>query len=127
MTVMRSPLGRARGLGSAKSGLASFLALRITAIALVPLLLWFVTAVIRLSGADHDGLRNFLGEPGNAAAFVLLILAAFHHAQLGIQEVIVDYVHGKAAQTALLLGVRFLAALMAVFLVLSVIKLGFGV
>ncbi|TAN44993.1 MAG: succinate dehydrogenase, hydrophobic membrane anchor protein [Rhodospirillales bacterium] len=127
MTTLRSPLGRARGLGSAKSGLASFLSLRIAAIALIPLCLWFVVAAIRLMGADHDALREFLGQPGNAAAFVLLILAAFHHARLGMEEVIVDYVHAKAAQISLLLGVRFLAALLAAFLVLAVVKLGFGV
>lgn len=127
MTSMRSALGRARGLGSAKTGLASFMALRVTAIALVPLCLWFVVCVIRLAGADHDTLREFLGNPGNAAMMAALILAGFYHAALGLQEVIVDYVHGKACQIALLLSVKFLSALLALFLVLSIVKLGFGV
>ncbi len=127
MTIMRSPLGRARGLGSAKEGLASFMALRVTAIALIPLCLWFVVSVIRLMGADYDALREFLGSPGNATLFSLLILAAFYHGWLGLQEVIVDYVHAKPAQIALLLFVKFLAAALSVFLVLSIVKLGFGV
>jgi succinate dehydrogenase / fumarate reductase membrane anchor subunit len=127
MAIMRSPLGRARGLGSAKEGLAAFLALRVTAIALVPLCLWFVISVIRLMGADHDRLREFLGNPGNASLFILLILAGFYHAMLGLQEVIVDYVHAKKSQIVLLLLVKFGCAALAVFLSLAVVKLGFGV
>lgn len=127
MTIMRSPLGRARGLGSAKEGLASFLALRVAAIALVPLCLWFVVSVIRLIGADHDQLREFLGNPGNAALMTLFILAGFYHAYLGVLEVVVDYVHCKMGLVFTLLLVKFLAAALAAFLVLSVVKLGFGV
>ncbi|CAA6606456.1 Succinate dehydrogenase, hydrophobic anchor subunit [Rhodospirillaceae bacterium LM-1] len=127
MTTMRSPLGRARGLGSAKEGLASFMALRVTAIALIPLCLWFVASVISLMGADYDTLREFLGSPVNATLFSLLILAGFYHGLLGLQEVIVDYVHAKPVQIVLLLLVKFLAASLSVFLVLSIVKLGFGV
>jgi succinate dehydrogenase / fumarate reductase membrane anchor subunit len=127
MSIMRSPLGRARGLGSAKEGLAAFMALRITAIALVPLCLWFVVSAIRLIGADHDHLREFLGNPGNAALFILFILAGFYHATLGLQEVITDYVHAKKALIASLLLVKFLSGTLAVFLTLAVVKLGFGV
>ena len=127
MTTMRSPLGRARGLGSAKEGLASFMVLRVTAIALIPLCLWFVASVISLMGADYDSLREFLGSPVNATLFSLLILAGFYHGLLGLQEVIVDYVHAKPVQIVLLLLVKFLAASLSVFLVLSIVKLGFGV
>lgn len=127
MTIMRSPLGRARGLGSAKEGLAAFLALRITAIALVPLTFWFAFSVIRLAGADYDQLREFLGNPGNAALMTLFILAGFYHALLGMQEVIVDYVHCKRGLVLSLLLIKLLAAALAAFLVLSVVKLGFGV
>lgn len=127
MKVMRSSLGQARGMGSAKDGLAAFLALRLSALALIPLCLWFVVALIRLMGADHDGLREFLGNPGNAALFALLIIASFYHAHLGMQEVIVDYVHSKPVQIALLLFVKFLAAALSVFLLLAIVKLGFGV
>ncbi|MBI4967668.1 MAG: succinate dehydrogenase, hydrophobic membrane anchor protein [Rhodospirillales bacterium] len=127
MTSLRSPLGHARGLGSAKEGVAHWWAQRLTAVALVPLCLWFVISVIRLAGADLPVLQGWLASPGNAALMVLLILAVFHHAQLGLQVVIEDYVHCEAKKIVGIVAVKFLAAVLAVFLVLSVIKIGFGV
>ena len=81
----------------------------------------------RLAGADHDALREFLGNPGNAALMSLFVLASIYHGLLGMQEVIVDYVHCKKGLVLSLLLIKFLAAALAAFLVLSVIKLGFGV
>jgi succinate dehydrogenase / fumarate reductase membrane anchor subunit len=126
MSSLRSPLGRARGLGSAKEGVAHWWAQRLTAVALVPLCLWFVISVIGLAGADLPILEGWLNKPGNATLLVLLILVVFHHAQLGLQVVIEDYVHCEAKKVAAIAAVKFLAAALAVFLVLSVIKIGFG-
>ncbi len=125
--MMRTPLGRVRGLGSAKEGTAHWWAQRMTAVALVPLVLWLAFSVIRLAGADYDSLRGWLGMPGNATMMALFVIAAFHHAQLGLQVVIEDYVSCEAKKIALLLLVKFAAVGLSVFILLSIIKLGFGV
>src|SRR5438270_6324665 len=89
---MRSPLGRAIGLGSAKEGVEHWWALRLTSIALVPLVLWFVIAVIALAGADRALLVDWIRHPVPAVLLVLLLATTFHHSALGLQVVIEDYV-----------------------------------
>ena len=78
---LRSPLGRAIGLGSAKEGVEHWLAQRVTAVALVPLALWFVIAVIGLVGADFDTVQAWVGRPLPAILLVLLLIATFYHAR----------------------------------------------
>src|SRR4029077_16355347 len=90
---MRSPLGRAIGLGSAKEGVNHWWAQRVTALALVPLTLWFVIAVIGLIGADRQALGAWLHNPVAAMLMILLLVATFYHAALGLQVVIEDYVY----------------------------------
>src|SRR5215467_5939885 len=92
---MRSPLGRAIGLGSAKEGVDHWWAQRITAIALVPLSLWFVSAAIGLVGADLDTVQNWIGLPLPAILLILLLIGMFYHLSLGLQVVIEDYVHSE--------------------------------
>lgn len=123
---MRSDLARVRGLGSAKEGTATWWAQRLTAIALVPLTLWFVVSAIALVGADLGDFREWLGVHGNALLMVLFVLALFHHAQLGVVEVIEDYVHGHGAKIASLIAVKFAAALFAASSVLAVLAVGYG-
>ena len=89
---MKSPLGRARGLGSAKEGAGHWTAQRVTAIFLVPLSLWFAVAVIGLSHADYATFKGWMGNPGNSALMLLTVFAVLYHAQLGVQVVIEDYV-----------------------------------
>ena len=103
---MRSPLGRAIGLGSAKEGVEHWWAQRVTAIALVPLVLWFVIAVIGLAGADVDDRRIGSANPMPAVLLVLLLIATFYHAALGLQVVIEDYVHSEPASSACLIVMR---------------------
>src|ERR1700739_4247412 len=90
---MRSPLGRAIGLGSAKEGVEHWWAQRLTAIALIPLSLWFVSAVIGLAGGDLETMQNWVALPLPAILLVLLLIATFYHLSLGLQVVIDDYVH----------------------------------
>lgn len=123
---MRSDLARARGLGSAKEGTAHWWALRITAIALVPLTLWFIVSAIVLAGADFAEFKAWLGIHGNGVLMVLFVLALFHHAQLGVQEVIEDYVPGHAAKVASIVAVKFVAALLAASSVLAVLRVSFA-
>lgn len=121
MTELRSSLGRARGLGSAKEGVGHWWAQRVTAIALVPLAIWFVVAMISLIGADLATFEEWIGMFGNALLMILTVLVLFYHAHLGMQVVIEDYVHGEAPRVATLLIVKFVLASLAASCVLAVV------
>jgi succinate dehydrogenase / fumarate reductase membrane anchor subunit len=122
--VMRSQLGRARGLGAAKSGAAHWWAQRVTAIALVPLTLWFVCAALRLVGTSHAEMLAWIGAPIPVVLFIALVLATFYHLALGLQVVIEDYVHGEAARLATLLVTKGVILLLALTCLVSILKLG---
>ncbi len=123
---LRSPLGRARGLGSAKSGTQHWWAQRLTAIALVPLTIWFVIAMVAATGSDYTTARAFIGNPVTAVLLILLIAATFHHAQLGLQVVIEDYVHTKSVEIALLLAIKGAAIVLALAAIFAVLSIAFG-
>ena len=90
---MRSPLGRALGLGSAKGGTDHWWAQRVTAVALIPLIGWAVFSLLMLGRLDHDALVQWIDRPINTIALLLLLGTLFYHSELGIQVVIEDYVH----------------------------------
>jgi len=122
--IMRSQLGRARGLGAAKSGAAQWWAQRVTAIALIPLSLWFVCAALRLVGASHAEMLAWIGAPIPVVLFIALVLANFYHLALGLQVVIEDYVHGESARLATLLVTKGVVFLLALTCLISILKLG---
>ena len=101
---LRTPLGKVRGLGAARDGTGHWWAQRVTAIALVPLVIWFMVAMIGLLGADYDTVRAWLGRPLVSVLLLLLLGAVFYHARLGLNVVIEDYVHGKARHLAPLIA-----------------------
>ena len=123
---MRSSLGRVQGLGSAKEGVGHWWAQRLTSVALVPLVLWFMFSVVFLADADHAIFKSWVGSFGNGLLLVLLIVALFHHAQLGLQVVIEDYVHGERAKMALLIAVKFTFFFLGAASVSAVLHLAFG-
>ena len=118
---LRSSLGRVRGLGSAKEGVGHWWAQRVTAIALVPLSIWFVVAVISLIGSDYAEYQAWIGQFGNALLMILTAMVMFYHAHLGMQVVIEDYVHGEGARVVTLLLVKFVLAVLAASCVLAVV------
>jgi succinate dehydrogenase membrane anchor subunit len=122
---LRSPLGRAIGLGSAKEGVGHWWAQRVSSIALVPLALWFVISVIGLAGADLDTVVTWLDNPVAAVLFVLLIAATFYHGALGLQVVIEDYVENEGAKFAALIVMKLAAFLLAALGIFAVLKLAF--
>lgn len=124
--AMQSSLGRVRGLGSAKEGVGHWWAQRVTAIALVPLTIWFVIAVIPLIGVDLATFQEWLGVFGNALMMTLLLIALFYHAHLGMEIVITDYVHQEAALIITLLVVRLLLFALAASGVLAIILVALG-
>jgi succinate dehydrogenase / fumarate reductase membrane anchor subunit len=123
---MRSPLGRALGLGPAKEGVEHWWMQRLTAVALVPLALWFVASVIALAGADHVKVVEWLSSPLAAILMLLLIGATFYHAALGLQVVIEDYIHGEGAKFAALVLNKLICFALAVAGIFAVLKIAFG-
>jgi succinate dehydrogenase / fumarate reductase membrane anchor subunit len=123
--VMRSQLGRVRGLGSAKSGVGHWWAQRVTAIALAPLSLWFVVSVIRLAGLPHATVVHWAGRPVNSVLLLCLVIAMFYHMQLGLQVVIEDYIHTDRIKLASMLAMKGVTTLFGLAAVMSVMKLAF--
>lgn len=120
---VRSPLARVRGLGSAQHGVGDWWVQRVTAVALVPLVIWFVASIVALAGANYATTVRWMGSPVNAVVLILLLIAMFRHAQLGLRVVIEDYVHHEGAKIAMLLIVNAVLAILAVGSILSVLKL----
>ncbi|HET8818846.1 MAG TPA: succinate dehydrogenase, hydrophobic membrane anchor protein [Xanthomonadaceae bacterium] len=100
---LRTPLSRARGLGSGKSGTGHFWVQRVTAVALMLLVPWLVGLLVSMVGADLAAVRASLARPWNAVLLAAFVIAAFWHAKLGIQVIIEDYVHTRWVEIALLL------------------------
>jgi succinate dehydrogenase / fumarate reductase, membrane anchor subunit len=123
---LRSPLGRVRGLGSAKDGTSHWWAQRLTALALIPLTVWFCISVIAMSGAGYATVAAWAGSPLVAGLLILLIVATFYHGALGLQVVIEDYVHHEMTKLALLLVVKAASLVLALAGVLSVLTLLFA-
>ncbi len=124
VVILRSPLKRVRGLGSAHSGSGAWWAERLTSIALVPLTLWFVASVIGLEGASRVGMIAWLHAPVPLVLILCLIVATFWHMELGLHVVIDDYIHDVAIRIALLLFQRVLCLVAALFCVTAVLRLG---
>lgn len=122
----RSPLARVRGLGSAKEGVSHWWAQRLTALALVPLAIWFVASVAAHAGADYEAMRAWIGSPLVASLLILLIVATFYHVYLGVQVVIEDYVHSEGLKIAGLIAVKGASILLGVIAVISVLSILFG-
>lgn len=123
---LRSPLSKAVGLGSAKHGFSHWWWQRVTAIALIPLTLWFVYSLVCLVGSGYTAITAWLGSPINATIMLLFVLTALFHGQTGLQVVIEDYVHTKWLNLCLLLLIKFAAVVMAVLSVISVFKIALG-
>jgi len=124
---MRTPLGRVRGLGSAKEGVQHWWVQRVTAVALVPLVLIMVVVVLKLAALDHAGVVTAFKNPLLAILALLTLLAMFWHLRLGLQVVVEDYVHTESSKLAVLIGITFAVFLVGGLSVLAVLKLYFGV
>ena len=123
---LRSDLGRVKGLGSAKEGLGHWRLQRLTAIALIPLTLWFVTSLMSLVTAPHAAAIAWIAKPYVTVLLLALVLALFWHLKLGLQVVIEDYVHSPWLQITAQVGVRWAAALGALLAIVSILKISVG-
>lgn len=123
---LRTPLNRARGLGSAKDGVHHWWAQRLTAVALIPLVVWFAISLVMLSGADYAIVRAWIGSPIVMVLLILTIVIGLHHGQLGMQVVIEDYVHSDGVKLALIIGIRFVAVFFGLAATVAILRIGFG-
>ena len=122
----RTPLGRVRGLGSAKDGTEHWWMQRLTALALIPITVWFVVSVVGMAGASYEEFSAWLSNPLVAGIFLILIAATFYHAVLGLQVVVEDYLHNEGVKIATLLAVKAAAVLLGLTAALSVLRLLFA-
>lgn len=122
---LRSPLSIAKGLGSAKEGVAHWWAQRITAVALIPLVMWFVVNILMSIGSE-DHLLSFARTPINAVVMIFFITASLYHAALGMQVVIEDYIHCNVMKIISLISVQLLCLVTAVAGIVAVLALHFS-
>ena len=123
---LRTPIARARGLGSAKDGTRHWWMQRITAIALIPLSVWLVGSLVAIGAADHAETVHWIRSPAVSIALLLTIAALFHHAQLGMQVIIEDYVHAEWKKLTVLIAVKLLAITIAATAAFNVLKISLG-
>jgi succinate dehydrogenase / fumarate reductase membrane anchor subunit len=121
--TLRTPLGRVRGAGSAKSGSHHWWMQRVTSIALLPLTIWFILSLASSAGMTLAEARGWIGHPLNAVLLLALIGLTFHHIAAGLQVIIEDYVRRDGARIAALLAVKGASALLALAAALAVIRI----
>jgi succinate dehydrogenase / fumarate reductase membrane anchor subunit len=118
-----TPLARVEDLGAAHSGTGHFWRQRVSALALIPLSIWFVCDALSLIGADRNEAVAFIARPVNAIALALFIIAALNHMALGVQVVIEDYVHSEGPKIALLLLNQFFAWVVGAVCLFALVKI----
>jgi len=119
---IRTPLARVRGLGAAKDGTHHWWLQRVTAVILIPLILWFMISLLSISRADYVTFQQWLSNPIRAGLMVTLLVAMFYHASLGMQVIYEDYVRPEGAKIAALLVTQFILFLLGAISVIAVLK-----
>ena len=123
---LRSPLGRAIGLGSAKAGVDHWWAQRVSAVALIVLGLLFAASLVALAGADRAAVTAWLRAPLSAVLTILTLIAVFYHGALGMQVVIEDYVQSEWLKLSSLVALRLICFALAVAGIFAVLRIAFG-
>ena len=122
----RTPLSRVRGLGAAHDGTGHFWHMRVTSVALVPLTIAFVVIVVSLLGSSHARAQQILGSPLVAMLMLLFIGTGIYHMWLGMQEIIVDYVHAELLKLTSLMANTFFCVAVGLAAAYAIFKLSFG-
>lgn len=122
----RSDLAKAKNHGSAKHGSGHWMAQRVTAVAMIPLFIWFIYSVVGLVGSSHGEFTTWLAQPFNAIVMILFVIATFYHAVLGAQVVTEDYVHCECLKTIKLIAQKLIFFALGVACIFSILKIAFG-
>jgi succinate dehydrogenase / fumarate reductase membrane anchor subunit len=125
--AMRTPLRRVRGLGAAHSGTGQFWHQRVTSVAGIPLTIALVTIVTALLGRSHAAVVQILGSPFVAIIIMLFIINTVYHMWIGMQEIILDYVHGELLKLVSLMANTFFVFAVGLASIYAILKLSFGV
>ena len=120
---MATPLKNAKGLGSAKHGLGHWITQRVTALALLPLTLWFVSTIALMTDSSYESALTIVSNPFNATLLILLIVSIFWHSQLGLQVVIEDYISKILLRKRLIIGINSLSWILTIISIISVLKI----
>jgi len=120
---MKTPISKVRGLGSAKSGTEHVWMQRVTAVALVPLVIWFMASVVQMTTADYFTVRAWLASPVSAILMILFIVAGLYHLRLGLQVIVEDYIHTRGMKVALELLILYGCSIIALACVFSILKI----
>jgi succinate dehydrogenase / fumarate reductase membrane anchor subunit len=123
---LRSPVGRVLGMGSAKDGTGHWWAQRVSAVALIPLTLWFLLSLLVLPALDYATVRAWLSVPLSGLLAVLLVAVLTYHSYLGTTVVIEDYVHAAGTKILSLLLLRFLYVLVGGAGIFAILHVAFG-
>jgi succinate dehydrogenase / fumarate reductase membrane anchor subunit len=126
MVSYRTPLSRARGLGAARHGVTHWISERVGAVALVPLTLWGVFAVLQLAAGDYRFAVHWIGQPLNAVLMVLLLGISFWHMASGMRVIVEDYIHVTLTKSAILILNLFVCGLAGALAIFSILKVAFG-
>jgi succinate dehydrogenase / fumarate reductase, membrane anchor subunit len=126
MARFRTPLARVRGLGSAKEGTEHFWRQRLTAVANVPLVLFFVGLMVSLNGASYAEVRATLANPFVTLVMLLMLGSALYHMKLGMQVIIEDYVHAEPVRTVLIMLNIFFSLVLGLVSAFALLKISFG-
>jgi len=123
---MRTPLGRARGLGSARSGTRHFWLQRVTSVAGIPLTVGFIVVAMMVIGRNHAYTAQILGSPGVALTMILFVLTIVYHMWLGMQVIIEDYVHVLMRPISQMAN-TFFCFVIGLASIHAIVKMSFGV
>jgi len=123
---LRTPLGHVRGLGSAKEGTHHWWAQRLTAIALIPLCIWFIYSLASMTGMEHSVVIEWIDSPIVTVLLILFIFSLFYHAQLGIQVVIEDYIEGEVLKISSIILNKFVMLFAGLVSIVAVLRVSLG-
>ncbi|HEY1929657.1 MAG TPA: succinate dehydrogenase, hydrophobic membrane anchor protein [Caulobacteraceae bacterium] len=126
MSLYRTGLARARGLGSAKHGVGHFIAERVSSVALILLTIWLVWVALAVARGGYAEARSILASPVNAAIAVLLIVVGLYHAMIGMRVIVEDYIEKPLTKAALLMLNTFVGWAAAAIATVSILKIAFG-